>query len=54
MVAKAKAKIRVTRRQVELAQAKVEADTALQRTPDPLLVRIASAERSQRSGRLAG
>lgn len=54
MVAKPKAKIRVTRRQVELAQAKVEADTALQRTPDPLLVQIASAERSQRSGRLAG
>ena len=50
----AKPKIHVTRRQVELAQAKVEADRALQRRPDPLLVKIASAGRPTGSGRLAG
>lgn len=49
-----KPKIRVTRLQVELAQAKVEADRALQRTPDPLLVKIAAAGRSADRGRLAG
>ena len=46
--------IRVTRRQVELAQAKVEADRALQRRPDPLLVKIARAGDGGGSGRLAG
>ncbi len=35
--------IRVTRLQAELARAKVEADRARDRTPDPLLVRIAAA-----------
>jgi hypothetical protein len=50
-----KPKIRVTRLQVELAQAKVEADRALQRRPDPALVKIASAGREPGSGsRLAG
>jgi len=44
----------VTRLQVELAQAKVEADRALQRRPDPALVKIASAGRTDSSGRLAG
>lgn len=50
----AKPKIRVTPLQVELAQAKVEADRALQRRPDPVLVKIASAGRASGSGRLAG
>ena len=54
MMAEPKAKIRVTRRQVELAQAKVEADTALDRSPDPLLVKIASAGGHQAARRLAG
>jgi hypothetical protein len=49
-----KPKIRVTPLQVELAQAKVEADRALQRRPDPLLEKIASAGRRTGSGRLAG
>jgi hypothetical protein len=49
-----KPKIRVTRLQVELAQAKVEADRALQRTPDPLLVKIAKAGSDSGTGRLAG
>jgi hypothetical protein len=49
-----KPKIRVTRLQVELAQAKVEADRALQRTPDPLLVKIAKAGDAAGTGRLAG
>ena len=35
--------IRVTRLQAELARAKVEADLARDRTPDPLLVKIAAA-----------
>ena len=42
-MSKPRTQIRVTRRQVELAQAKVEADRALDRRPDPLLERIASA-----------
>jgi hypothetical protein len=50
----AKPKIRVTRRQVELAQAKVEADRALQRSPDPLLVKIAAAGEKTTPDRLAG
>jgi hypothetical protein len=33
----------VTRLQAELARAKVEADRARHRTPDPVLVRIAAA-----------
>ncbi len=51
---KPKAQIRVTRRQVELAQAKVEADRALERSPDPLLVKIATADGQRTAGRLAG
>lgn len=54
MVAKPKATITVTRGQVELAQAKVEADKALKRSPDPLLVKIATAGHEQPSDRLAG
>ncbi len=54
MMAKPKPQIRVTRRQVELAQAKVEADTALERSPDPLLLKIASAGGRQAGRRLAG
>lgn len=50
-MAKPAARIQVTRRQVELAQAKVEADRALQRSPDPLLVKIASAGGQQTTGR---
>jgi hypothetical protein len=49
-----KPKIRVTRLQVELAQAKVEADRALQRRPDPVLVKIANAGQVPGSGRPAG
>ena len=49
-----KPKIRVTRLQVELAQAKVEADRALQRKPDPLMVKIAKAGESAGASRLAG
>lgn len=37
--------------QVELAQAKVEADRALKRSPDPLLVKIATAAGQQTSRR---
>ena len=37
------AQIKVTRLQAELARAKVEADRARHRTPDPLLVKIAAA-----------
>ena len=40
---KPRTQIRVTRRQVEVAQAKVEADRALDRRPDPLLEKIAGA-----------
>lgn len=47
---KPRAQIRVTRRQVELAQAKVEADRALKRSPDPLLVKIASADGQRTAG----
>lgn len=54
MMARPKAKIRVTRRQVELAQAKVEADKALERSTDPLLVKIASAGGQRAARRLAG
>jgi len=46
--------IRLSRLQVELAQAKVEADRALQRQPDPLLLKIAAAGEAPRRGRLAG
>ncbi len=53
-MAKPAAKIQVTRRQVELAQAKVEADRALRRSPDPLLVKIASAGGQRTAGRVAG
>ena len=35
-------------------QAKVEADRALQRTPDPLMVKIAKAGQSGGTDRLAG
>jgi hypothetical protein len=54
MIAKPKAKIRVTRRHVELAQAKVEADKAIERSTDPLLVKIAGAGRQYAARRLAG
>lgn len=53
-MAKSRTKIRVTRRQVELAQAKVEADQALERSPDPLLVKIASAGELRPTDRMAG
>lgn len=53
-MAKPRAKIRVTRRQVELAHAKVEADRALERSPDPLLVKIATAGGERTAGRAAG
>ncbi len=53
-MAKPKASIRVTRRQVELAQAKVEADKELKRSPDPLLVKIAAAGGRRNSAPLAG
>ena len=46
--------VSVTRRQVELAQATVEADRALRRSPDPLLLKIATAGDQVRPGRLAG
>ena len=39
--------IKVTRLQAELARAKVEADRARDRTPDPLLVKIAAAAPSE-------
>ena len=45
-------KVRVTRRQVELAQAKVEADRRPR--PDPLLVKIAAAGEQEDRRRLAG
>ncbi len=47
-------KVTVTRRQVELAQAKVEADRALRRSPDPLLVKIASAGGQRTTDRTSG
>ncbi len=47
----AKRQITVTRRQVELAQAKVEADRALHRDPDPVLVRVAAAGDRSSTGR---
>lgn len=47
-------KIRVTRLQVELAQAKVEADRALRRRPDPVLVKVAAAAPSPPARKLAG
>lgn len=40
---KPRARVKVTRRQVELAQAKIEADRALKRSSDPLLLKIATA-----------
>lgn len=53
-MAKPRTTISVTRRQVELAQAKVEADRALQRSPDPLLLKIAAAGDERSTDRLAG
>ena len=51
---KPKATIRVTRRQVELAQAKVEADRQLRRNPDPVLVKVATAGAQPSARRVSG
>lgn len=53
-MAEPRAKMSVTRLQVELAQAKVEADRARGRSPDPLLVKIAGAGQLPAADRLAG
>ena len=49
-----RATIRVTRAQIELAQAKLEVDRMLKRSPDPLLAKIAAAAPPASAKRLAG